>query len=116
MFVTPKERVEEYTAKGWWGSTTLDDLVQRNRRELGDKPALIDPLNREALDGKAPRRLSWTQLGDEIDRVGAALLGLGLKKGRYPHLSDAKFHRHGGACARLRTHWRDHQPRRHRLS
>lgn len=81
MFVTPKERVEEYTAKGWWGSTTLDHLVQRNRRELGDKPALIDPLNREALDGKAPRRLSWTQLGDEIDRVGAALLGLGLQKG-----------------------------------
>ncbi|HRP09889.1 MAG TPA: class I adenylate-forming enzyme family protein [Terricaulis sp.] len=81
MFVTPKERVADYTAKGWWGSTTLNHLVQRNRRELGYKPALIDPLNRADLDGKAPRRLSWAQLGDEIDRVGAALLGLGLKKG-----------------------------------
>ncbi|HEX8901942.1 class I adenylate-forming enzyme family protein [Vitreimonas sp.] len=81
MIITPKARVEEYTAKGWWGSLTLDHLVQRNRAELGDKPALIDPLNRAALDGKQPRRLSWREVGDEVDRVAAALLAEGLVKG-----------------------------------
>ena len=81
MQVMPKERVAEYTAKGWWGSLTVDSLVQRNRHERADHLALVDPLNRPSLDGKEPRRLSWRELGDEIDRVAAALLDLGLRKG-----------------------------------
>lgn len=81
MKVMPKDRVAEYTAKGWWGSLTVDHLVQRNRHERAEHLALVDPLNRPALDGKEPRRLSWLELGDEIDRMAAALLDVGLRKG-----------------------------------
>jgi len=80
MFLTPAAHIADYTAKGWWGDITVDDLFQRTRREMGGKLALVDPLNRLALDGQAPRRLSWEQLGDEADRMAAALLECGLRK------------------------------------
>lgn len=80
MFLTPKERIAEYTAKGWWGDVILDDLLQRNRAAQPSRLALVDPSNREKLDGKAPRRLTWAELGDEVDRMAAAFLDLGLVK------------------------------------
>ncbi|WP_439633530.1 class I adenylate-forming enzyme family protein [Glycocaulis sp.] len=81
MAATPASRLEEYTAKGWWGSLTLDHLVQRNRVEAAGKRALRDPLNRADLDGKQPRSLSWAELGDEVDAMATALLEQGLRKG-----------------------------------
>lgn len=80
MQLTPQDRVDDYTAKGWWGDLTLDDWLQRNRREVPDRLALVDPANRPDLDGKPPRRFSWAELGEEVDRVGAALLDCGLVK------------------------------------
>ncbi|MEN3746607.1 class I adenylate-forming enzyme family protein [Sphingomonas sp. HF-S3] len=80
MQLTPQDKVDDYTARGWWGDLTLDDWLQRNRREVPDRIALVDPANRTDLDGRPPRRLTWAQLGEEVDRVGAALLDCGLSK------------------------------------
>jgi cyclohexanecarboxylate-CoA ligase len=80
MFLTSRERIDDYTARGWWGDLTVDDLLQRNRAEVGGRPALVDPANRQALDGQAPRRLTWAQLGDEVDRTATTLLDAGLRK------------------------------------
>jgi len=80
MYLTPRARVDDYTARGWWGGTTVDDLLQRARAETPQRIAIVDPANREALDGGAPCRLTWAQLGDEVDRAAAALLALGLAK------------------------------------
>lgn len=80
MFLTAKERIEDYTARGWWGDLVVDDLLQRNRETTPHRLALVDPSNRLALDGKAPQRFTWSQLGEEVDRMAAAFLDLGLLK------------------------------------
>lgn len=80
MFLTPESKIKEYTARGWWSDITLDDLLQRNRTEHSNRPALVDPSNRAALDGKAVRRLSWGELGTAVDQTAAALLDVGLVK------------------------------------
>ncbi|HWK34854.1 class I adenylate-forming enzyme family protein [Sphingomonas sp.] len=80
MQLTPQSRIDDFTARGWWGDLTLDHWLQRNRREVPDRVALVDPLNRDALDGHAPRRFTWSALGEEVDRVAAALLAQGLRK------------------------------------
>jgi cyclohexanecarboxylate-CoA ligase len=80
MYLTPAAKVESYTAKGWWGDLTLDDLVQQNRTAHPQRTALVDPANRPALDGRDCRRLSWGELGEEVDRVAAGLLAVGLVK------------------------------------
>jgi len=80
MFLTPQHKIEAYTRKGWWSETTLDDLLQRNRCEQAGRPAVVDPSNRPQLDGRPARRLSWGELGKEVDRTAAALLAVGLVK------------------------------------
>lgn len=80
MQLTPQEKVDHYTVRGWWGDLTLDDWLQRNRYEVSETLALVDPPNRPDLDGHAPRRLTWAELGEEVDRVGAALLACGLTR------------------------------------
>ncbi|HZK98840.1 MAG TPA: class I adenylate-forming enzyme family protein [Caulobacteraceae bacterium] len=80
MYLTPRTRIDDYVARGWWGELTVDDLTQRNRREVPDREALIDPINRAALDGRPPRRLTWSEVGLETDRLAAALIDLGLGK------------------------------------
>lgn len=81
MLLSAEERAADYRAKGWWTDQTIDHLVQKNRQELATEVALVDPANREVLDGKSPRRLTWQDLGTEIDKTASALLSLGLQKG-----------------------------------
>lgn len=81
MIVTTAERLADFRKRGWWGDLTVDSLLQRNRVEVADRVALVDPPNRASLDGVEPRRLTWAQTGEQVDRIAAALLGQGLKKG-----------------------------------
>lgn len=104
MFLTPQERVRDYEQRGWWRGVSVDALTQAAVTAGGDGTALVDPLNREKLDGHAPERLSWTELGDRVDRLASALLGHGLTKddivvAQLPNTVDAVLL--FLACARL---------------
>lgn len=80
MFLTPAERIADHVARGWWDDVTVDDFFRDAVARGGDAEALVDPLNREALDGRSPERLSWPQLAERVERCAAALLGAGLRK------------------------------------
>ena len=80
MFLTPAERIADFEARGWWEGKSVDALFRAAVAERGNALALVDPLNRETLDGCAPERLSWTQLDARVDAMAAALIALGLKR------------------------------------
>lgn len=80
MFLTPKERIVDYEACGWWSGRSVDAMFQEVAAAGGDTLALVDPPNRAALDGQAPERLSWTALKDRVERVAGALLAAGVGK------------------------------------
>ena len=75
------DKVADYRAKGWWGEQTLDGIFADQVHARGDALAVVDPANREALLGSAPRRLTWRQLDDEVTALAARLLSLGLGRG-----------------------------------
>lgn len=80
MFLTPAERVRDHEERGWWRGVSVDTLTRDAIARGGDREALIDPLNRAALDGREPERLSWNAIGDRVDRLAGALIGHGLGK------------------------------------
>ncbi len=80
MILTKPELIETFTSRGWWGTSTIDDLFCKWVAELGDTEAVIDPINREVVCGGAPRRLSWNALATEVGRLAGVLYGLGLRK------------------------------------
>lgn len=104
MFLTPSERVRDYEARGWWSGEGVDALLQRAVEAQGDSPSLVDPVNRLQLDGRDPERLSWREVGERVDALGAALLDYGLAKddivlAQLPNTVDAVLL--FLACARL---------------
>lgn len=78
MRISSPERVAEYRRKGWWRGETVDQVFRRAVAARGAAEALVDPLNREALVGDAPRRLSFEVADEQVDAIAAALASLGV--------------------------------------
>ncbi len=104
MFLTPEARVRDYEERGWWSGDGVDSVLRHAIERGGDAEALVDPVNRATLDGRAPERLSWRQVGERVDSLAAALAGRGLGKddvvvAQLPNTTDAVLL--FLACARL---------------
>ncbi len=94
MFCTDAARIADYEGRGWWMGITVDALFQETAAQCGDALALVDPVNRQQLDGQAPERLSWAEIRDRVERMAAALLDQGLRKDdivcvQLPNTADA---------------------------
>lgn len=77
----PPERVADYTGKGWWSDETVQQLFADRVAERGDALAIVDPPNKADLVDLPARRLSWTELDREVDRLAAVLLDNGVGEG-----------------------------------
>jgi acyl-CoA synthetase (AMP-forming)/AMP-acid ligase II len=80
MILVPQEKIDAYTARGWWGEQTMWSLFQRHLREQPDAEAVGDAPNRPDFAHGAPRRLTWAGLGDEIDRFCLLLVSSGIRR------------------------------------
>lgn len=80
MILAPQDQIDVFTAQGWWGTDTLDDLFRRNVRATPQRLAVVDPLNRTEITDASPRRLSYAELEDEVERFATALMDRGLSK------------------------------------
>jgi acyl-CoA synthetase (AMP-forming)/AMP-acid ligase II len=77
----PPERVADYTSRGWWSDETVQQLFADRMAERGDALAIADPPNKPELVDLPDRRLSWTELDREVDRLAAVLLDNGVGEG-----------------------------------
>lgn len=80
MILTHADTVSTYLKKGWWDHRTVDDLFRDAISKTPRAIALVDPSNREQMDGRKPQSLSWTELDQAVDRVASNLLQRGLRK------------------------------------
>ncbi len=80
MIPVPKERIDDYTQKGWWGRSTVLDLFFETVRKRPDAEALVDPLNRGDLMGGTAKRLTYREAATLVDRLALGLERLGIKK------------------------------------
>ncbi|ALG10780.1 AMP-dependent acyl-CoA synthetase [Kibdelosporangium phytohabitans] len=75
------ERVAEYTGKGWWTGETVQQLFADCVARYADEIAIADPANKADLVDLPPRRSTWRELDDEVDRLAAVLLANGIGEG-----------------------------------
>ncbi|MEV0973186.1 class I adenylate-forming enzyme family protein [Microtetraspora glauca] len=75
------DRIARYTAEGWWTGDTIDKLLRTHVAARPGDTAIVDPLNKaDLLDGPV-KRLTWGQLGAEVDRVAGVLHARGIGPG-----------------------------------
>ena len=80
MILASQESIAEYTGKGCWGSRTLLDDFYEHAVKMPDKTGIVDPLNKEALVGSPPERMSYSELSKAVDGMASALLHCGIQK------------------------------------
>ena len=80
MIVTKKNRIEDFTKRGWWGEDTLYSLFQDAVTSSGDQEALVDPENRADITGDAPKRLSFNEIDKTVERYASIFFEQGLRK------------------------------------
>lgn len=80
MILHTRERIENYTQHGWWGTETLDDLLQKWVAEKPDAVAVIDPLNRADFTNGVPKKLTFAEVDTAVQRLAAALVTNGIGK------------------------------------
>lgn len=80
MILASKKAIEEYTAAGCWGTRTLLDDFRDHAASMPDHVAIVDPLNKEALLGQPPERLSYRDLARAVEGTASALAAAGIGK------------------------------------
>ncbi len=73
MILDSPETIRAYTAAGWWGTDTLDDLFRRNAAANPGRLALVDPPNRPELTVGEPKRLTYAEVAAAADALAAEL-------------------------------------------
>ena len=80
MILASKEMIRHWTDAGAWGDKSFIDYFKEHVLAEPEKVCLVDPLNKEALVGLKPERLTYTELSKAIDAVAEALLDKGIRK------------------------------------
>lgn len=80
MILVPQEKIDDYTARGWWGRRTLVDYFHDNVAAHPSRMAVVDAPNRSIFTDGAPRRLTYAELDAEVRRCCMALLDAGLRR------------------------------------
>jgi cyclohexanecarboxylate-CoA ligase len=80
MILTPSDRIREYVSRGFWGTTTIDDLFRSAVVSGRDRLAIVDAPNKPSFMSTAPLRLSWNELATNVDRLCQRLLVAGVKR------------------------------------
>lgn len=80
MILTKKNRIEDFTKRGWWGEDTLYSLFQDALNSCNGQEALVDPENRLAITGDTPKRLSFKEINETVERFASIFFEQGLRK------------------------------------
>jgi acyl-CoA synthetase (AMP-forming)/AMP-acid ligase II len=80
MLLTPAETIQDYMDKGWWTDQNVNDMFDAALDKDPTGIALVDPPNRQALDGVPQQKLSWQDLDAAINRVATGFIKAGLRK------------------------------------
>ena len=80
MILASQDMIRYWTDAGAWGNKTFVDYFKEHVRTEPEKVCLVDPLNREALVGSKPERLTYRELDKAVDAVAESLLVKGIKK------------------------------------
>jgi len=78
MIPVSKQKIQEYTAKGYWGKETILDLLYSTAEHSPEDIALVDPVNRSALVGDDPKRYTYARMSRDIHRIAAGFEACGL--------------------------------------
>jgi len=80
MILSNKNKIQDFTNRGWWGNDTLYSLFQDAFFSCADQEALVDPENRLNITGDSSKRLTYHEIHETVERYASIFYEQGLRK------------------------------------
>ncbi len=80
MRLFPEELADGFRRDGWWTGRSWTDLLTEHRLTQPDRTSLLDPPNRSTFIHGEPRRWTWAEVGDQVDRLARVLFEHGVRR------------------------------------
>lgn len=119
MILSPEEKIKEYTKRGWWGTETIIDLIYEKAKARPDREAFVDAYNKKDLVGTEPKRMTYAEIIDAVDRLALTFLELGVKRddiilAQLPNIVELPITmfaaaRIGAVISPIPVQWRSHE-------
>ncbi len=81
MITSSQQRIDELTRLGWWGKTTLHELLSQRVAEHPKMLAVADQPNRQTFTSDSAYRLDYSELDHAVCNLASQLLELGIREG-----------------------------------
>jgi len=81
MMTSTQERIDRYTQLGWWGDTTVHELLWKNAAAHPQRLAVADQPNRETFTNGTAWRLNYAELNAAAVNLACDLLDQGVCEG-----------------------------------
>ena len=78
MRLFPEDVAAGFRRDGWWSGRSWTDLLTEHRQTRPDRASLLDPPNRSTFIHGEPRRWTWAEVGDQVDRLSRVLFEHGV--------------------------------------
>jgi len=78
LITSSQQRIEDYTRRGWWGNTTLHELLWQRAADHPHLLAVADQPNREAFTDGSAIRLTFAELNAAASNLACQLLDRGI--------------------------------------
>ena len=80
MQTSDQAKIDDFTARGWWGDRTVTDAFAEAVGAVPSRTALIDAPNRAELAFGPPRRLTFAEAEADVARLARALFAAGVRR------------------------------------
>ena len=80
MRLFPEETAAQMLDSGWWSGRTWSDLLDEHRTTQPDRLSLVDPPNRRSFIHGDPRRWTWAEVADRVERLSRVLFDHGVRR------------------------------------
>ena len=80
MILVSRDKIEEYTRRGWWGERLIGEVFLEQVPALAAQLAVADPPNRMRFTGEPAQRWTWGELQTEVGRWLELLQSQGVVK------------------------------------
>ncbi|MCF8037566.1 MAG: acyl--CoA ligase, partial [Desulfobacteraceae bacterium] len=121
MILSSQEAIHDLTKNGYWGNTTVIDLLYEKAAASAEQEALVDPYNKGDLVGTDPKRLTYKELVRGIDQLAVQFLDWGVKRDdviivQLPNIMELTLAifaaaRVGAVVSPIPVQWRAHEIR-----
>ena len=80
MILETNNRIKYFAENNYWENKTIGQIFSETVKKYASHEALVDPYNREDFTSGKPKRFTYSELDEKVNKLATVLINNGVKK------------------------------------